>query len=213
MRETNPFSSGKLKYFEKFNKLFYATGGYDDYLKRFKSQGLDYAERLIKAIKAKKSWRFLDIGCGMGGIVLALRKMGYKAWGTEVSPFCLQNSPAKKWIKLGEICSLPFPNNSFDVVLTIDVLCYLDKNEIKMAVNEFSRINTKFLYLETISKNSPNSKQKINPDSLRKDKFLLNEKELISLLRKKDFQPLSILFNPAEKKDFNYLFLKIAPFT
>lgn len=196
-------------YFKNFDKNYYTTGGYDDYLERFEKQGMNYAQRLIKIIKPEKSWNFLDVGCGMGGIVLALRKLGFKAWGTEVSQFCLKNSPARKWIKFGEITDLSFKDKSFDVTLTVDVFCYLNKREQKKAIEELARVTKKFLFIETICKGSPNSSQKLNPDPLRKDKSLLKERELIQLLKKKNFRPLSPLFKPEEKVDFNKIFQKL----
>ena len=206
----------KLAYFKNFNKLYYTTDGYDDYLERFEKQGFDYAERLISEIKPRKFWRFLDIGCGMGGIILALRKLGYQAWGTEVSQFCLKNSPARKWMKFGNICSLPFPDKSFEVVIAIDVLYYLNKKELKEAIKELSRITRRFLYVEIICKDSPNAIQKINPDPLRKDESLFKKEGLISLFKKEGFLPLGKLFKPGEKLilrpfekvDLNYVFKK-----
>lgn len=214
-----PFLNMKNKpeFLKNFNKTYYTTDAYDDYLERFEKQGLDYAERLEKILKPKKFWKFLDVGCGMGGIVLALRKLGYEALGTEVSSFCLKNSPAKKWIKFGNICSLPFTNKFFEVVITIDALCYLNKKELKKAIKELSRITRRFLYVETICKDSPNANQKLNPDPLRKRGVLLTEKELISIFEKENFQLLGKLFKPEEKLilspnekiDFNYVFKKI----
>jgi len=200
--------NNKTIYFRNFDKTYYATGGYDDYLQRFQKQGLDYALRLVKILKPRKSWRFLDVGCGMGGIVLALRKLGFRAWGTEVSPFCLQNSPAKQLIKFGEIRNLCFSDNYFEVLLTIDVFCYLNKRETRLAIKELLRITKRFLYIETICKGSPNSSQKINPDLLRRDRSLLTRKEIIHLLKKEGFHLLGPLFNPEEKIDFNNVFVK-----
>jgi len=198
----------KPNFFEKFDEAYYTSDGYDDYLERFEREGLNSARRLIKKLKPKKTWRFLDVGCGMGGIVSALRKLGYKTWGTEVSKFCLENSPAKKWMRFGNICHLPFKKNYFDVVSTIDALCYLNKKEIKKAIEELARVTKRFLFLETICKGSSNSSQKKNPDSLRKDNYLLNQREIIRLLEKGNFCPLTFLFSPTEKVDFNFLFVK-----
>lgn len=207
----------KVNYFRKFNKTYYTTDGYDDYLERFKRQGFDYAKRLIKILKPEKSWKFLDVGCGMGGIVLALRKLGFKTWGIEVSPFCFENSPARKWIKFGEISNLPFKDSSFEVTLSIDVLCYLDKKEAKQAIKELARVTKGFLFIETICKGSPNSSQEINPDPLRKDNSLLTSKEIFHLLEKEHFHLYSSLFSPREKVvlspiekvDFNNAFKKV----
>ena len=206
----------RFNYFEKFDKTYFTTGGYDDYLERFEEQGKDYALRLIKKIKPEKSWKFLDVGCGMGGIVLALRKLGFEARGIEPSQFCLENSPAKKWLKFGDILNLPFKNQAFDVTITIDVLCYLTKKEAKKAIKELSRVTKRFLFIETICQGSPNADQKINPDPLRKDKSLLKEKEIIDLLEKENFYLFCPLFgpdeklvlSPSEKIDFNNIFVK-----
>ncbi|MBC7073850.1 class I SAM-dependent methyltransferase [Candidatus Parcubacteria bacterium] len=161
-----------------FDKRYYSSGWYTAYLKNYKKEGLIYAKRLISILKPKKSWKFLDVGCGMGGIVLALRKMGYEAFGTEISPFCLQNSPAKKWIFCCDILKLPFEKESFEVVLSIDVLEYLKKNLAKLAIKKLAKITKIFLYLETITKFSPNASQKLNPDSKR-EKSLLTAGEII----------------------------------
>lgn len=206
----------KLAYFEKFDRTYYTTDGYDDYLERFQKQGLDYVLRLVKLLKPDKSWKFLDVGCGMGGIVLALRKLGYRTWGTEVSPFCLKNSPAKPWMKFGEISNLPFKDNFFEVTLSIDVFCYLNKKEARQAIKELTRITKKFLFIETVCKGSPNSSQKINPDPLRKDKSLLSPRVIIYFLKKESFSLLGPLFSPeervvlspVEKRDFNNVFVR-----
>jgi len=198
----------KLEYFKKFDKEYFSTGGYDDYLERFEAQGLDYAQRLIKTLKPKKSWKFLDVGCGMGGIVLALRKFGFEAWGIEPSQFCLKISPAKKWLKFGDILNLSFKDLSFDATLTIDVLCYLTKNGAKKAIKELSRVIKRFLYLETICQGSPNANQKINPDPLRKDRSLLKEKEIINLLEKENFYLFSSLFSSISARKMDGSFSK-----
>ncbi|MGB6838661.1 MAG: class I SAM-dependent methyltransferase, partial [Microgenomates group bacterium] len=123
-------SSNKAPYFDKFDNNYYTTGGYDDYLTRFEKEGQDIVQKLIKVIAPDPDWCFLDVGCGMGGIILALRNLGFKARGTEVSAYCLEFSPVKKWIKKGNVCKIPYEDASFNVVLCIDVLCYLNKKEV-----------------------------------------------------------------------------------
>jgi ubiquinone/menaquinone biosynthesis C-methylase UbiE len=198
----------KVSFYRHFNKEFFTTDAYDDYLQRFEKQGLGYALRLKKFLNPKKDWKFLDIGCGMGGIVLALRKMGFRAFGTEISPFCFKESPVRQWMEFGDMVNLPFKDNSFNVSICIDVTYYLTKKELKKAIKDLSRITKKYIYIETISRGAKNSKQKINPDPLRKGKSLLTSQQLISLLKKEKFYPLSPLFNKKEKKDFNLVFEK-----
>lgn len=202
MRKTKSF------WFKNFNKLFYTTGAYDGYLQRFDQEGKNYALRIVDKIKPPHSWKFLDVGCGMGGIVLGLRKLGYQAWGTEVSPYCLRYSPAKKWIKFADISYLPFHNGLFEIVLCIDVLYYLTKKESEKAIKELIRVAKGYIYLDTICKGSPNSLQTFNPDPLRKNESLLTAQELKNIFAANQAFFLGSLFERKEKTDFNGIFKK-----
>jgi SAM-dependent methyltransferase len=190
-----------------FGKRYFSSGFYFNYLKEYKRVGKIYAKRLVKILTPKKTWRFLDVGCGMGGIVLALRRMGFEAFGTEVSEFCLKNSPAKKWMVKASCLNLPFKKESFEVVISIDVLEYLKPKECQKAIKELSRISKIFLYLESISKFSPNASQRLNPDSKR-EKNLLTTGEVIRLVEKEGFFTLGRIFEIEKNFEFNCLFLK-----
>lgn len=204
MRKNND----KTSVFNDFNKAYYTTGGYDDYLRRFKREGQDYALKLLGVVEPDSNWRFLDVGCGMGGLVLALRELGFEAWGTEVSPFCLKFSPVKKWMQFGNICNLPFPSNSFEVVTCIDVFCYLNREEIMKAIEELVRAAKHYLYVESICKDSPNNNQKLNPDSLRKDEDLLKANEIKTVFERNNTLFLEPLYRKEELEDFSGVFVK-----
>jgi len=192
---------------KNFDKRFFTSGWYLNYLKNYKKKGLIYAKRLIEILEPKRSWKFLDVGCGMGGLVLGLRKLNYKAFGTEISDFCFKNSPAKKWMIRAEILNLPFKKEEFEVVTCIDVFEYLKKKEVERAIKNLSKITKIFLYLEAITKFSPNASQKLNPDSKR-EKNLLTAGEIIRLAEKNGMIFLGRIFSLKEEFDFNCLFLK-----
>ncbi len=194
-----------------FNQVYYSTDGYDDYLTNYIKQGEQITQKLLNNLELKPTAKILDVGCGMGGTVMAFRKRGLNAIGTEISKYCLKNSPVKRHLHRAGVISLPFKNNQFDLVICQDVLCYLNPKQIFQAIKELSGITNHYLYLEVITKHSPNAKQSINPDKLRKSENLLTKKQWLKILTQENLQPIKKLFKDEENPDFNYLFKKIKP--
>lgn len=89
----------------------------------------------------------LDVGCGTGRLVYYLRKLGIEAYGVEISSAALQLVPKeiKPYVKYGDILNLPYPRNSFDLVLTFDVLEHLERAKLKKAVQETIRVSKKYV--------------------------------------------------------------------
>lgn len=193
--------------YSKFDKEYYTSDSYDDYFARFEEDGRDLVARLVKLIDPDPGWRFLDVGCGMGGIILSLRELGYEAWGTEVSDYCLKNSPSRNWMKFGSVDNIDYDNESFDVVICADVLCYLNRHEVVRAAKELTRVTKHYLYVESICLNSPNSSQEENPDSLRNNNNLLESGELKKIFGVNTVF-LETLYSKEETKDFNGVFVK-----
>lgn len=85
--------------------------------------------------------RLLDVGCGTGHHVRALRNRGYDAAGVDASEGMLAhartNNPGAT-IEQADVDRLPFPDASFDYVLCIEVLRYLAHTE--SAVREMARV-------------------------------------------------------------------------
>lgn len=85
----------------------------------------------------------LDVGCGTGEQLLLAQSMGLVVHGLEpaqgMREIAQRNVPDAE-IKDGVTTSLPFPENSFDAVIQIEVLRYLDRNEIHQAMTEVKRV-------------------------------------------------------------------------
>jgi SAM-dependent methyltransferase len=89
----------------------------------------------------------LDAGCGSGKYSIPLSMRGFDVIGVDVSRGALEM--AAKGSKLREleikflaadICHLPFPARSFDVIWCYGVLHHLLLAERKLAINEFRRL-------------------------------------------------------------------------
>ncbi|MFA9289044.1 MAG: UMP kinase [Weeksellaceae bacterium] len=89
----------------------------------------------------------LDVGCGTGHLVRALRKFGIEAHGVEISEHALEmaDPDVAPYLKLGDITKLPYKIDQFDLVVTFDVLEHVDRAKIKKAINETIRVSRKYV--------------------------------------------------------------------
>lgn len=89
----------------------------------------------------------LDVGCGTGYLVKWLRFLGVDAYGVEVSQAALNlaKDSVRPYLKKGDILKLPYENKEFDLVLTFDVLEYLEKSKIAKAIDETVRVSKKYI--------------------------------------------------------------------
>jgi uridylate kinase len=89
----------------------------------------------------------LDVGCGTGGLVKALRKFGIDAYGVEISDQALElaDNSIKPFLKKGDITKLPYDDDQFDLVVSFDVMEHMERSKIKKAVNETIRVSHKYI--------------------------------------------------------------------
>lgn len=105
---------------------------------------LPYKWPVLKNLFPDKAARFLDFGCGKGIITEKIRQLRpkYVIHGVDISPKAL--TIAKKRIKNGKFKlvnqsqHIPYPANSFDIVLASDVLEHIYDTET--AFGELARV-------------------------------------------------------------------------
>ena len=85
--------------------------------------------------------RVLDVGCGTGHHMAALRQRGFEVAGVDGSADMLEqaraNNPGVE-IHLSDVEKIPFPDASFDFVLCVEVLRYLP--QISPCLHEMARV-------------------------------------------------------------------------
>ena len=96
---------------------------------------------LIKKAGLTKKSKVLDVGCGVGNLVLTLRKLKIKAYGFEPSIAAKKYSVAPKFCFYGKYKKLPFADRKFDLVFTNEVLEHISEDNISILMKEMHRIS------------------------------------------------------------------------
>jgi ubiquinone/menaquinone biosynthesis C-methylase UbiE len=133
---------------KKYDIVFKDEG----YRSRAASQGLMYVASLCTDYKFHT---VLDVGCGPGWSVLELLVRGKKAQGLEPCKYLFSQElrvPAGLGIvKEGEVTSIPFPADSFDMVFCTDVLEHIKEEEVDKALYELIRVSKKYVFCSICS--------------------------------------------------------------
>ncbi|MFH0922596.1 MAG: class I SAM-dependent methyltransferase, partial [Candidatus Micrarchaeota archaeon] len=83
----------------------------------------------------------LDAGCGSGFSLEILREIGYSCAGFDVSPAMVSLAKKKGFVaKVGDLRKIPFPKASFDAIVSISALQWIDLNEASVVASEFRRV-------------------------------------------------------------------------
>ncbi|MGH9353853.1 MAG: class I SAM-dependent methyltransferase [Terriglobia bacterium] len=91
--------------------------------------------------KAPPGAKVLDVGCGAGQLVGELMRRGYEAWGVDVSEAMVGYAREHYQIdrfRAADIENLPFPDGTFDAVMCLGVMEYLNQDEA--ALREMRRV-------------------------------------------------------------------------
>ena len=116
--------------------------GYGGY--RYDGRWVPIAEEIVRHFGLKSGDRVLDIGCGKGFLVKDLMKVcpGLEAFGLDISEYAVMNCEPEVIgrVHQGNATHLPFPDNSFDAVLSINTVHNIDRANCILAVQEMSRI-------------------------------------------------------------------------
>lgn len=93
----------------------------------------------------------LDAGCGPGALMALLDELGVEAHGVDVSPTIhdFAEPTVKDRITVAGIDDMPFDDNSFELVVSREVLEHIPVRDYLKVVTEFCRVSSKYVYVTT----------------------------------------------------------------
>lgn len=119
------------------------THGYGGY--RYDGRWIPVAKDIINHFQLKPGERVLDIGCAKGFLVKDLMAVcpGLEVFGLDISEYALKHCEPEVVgrLHLGNAKSLPFPDNTFDCVISINTIHNLTREEVIVALKEIERVS------------------------------------------------------------------------
>jgi ubiquinone/menaquinone biosynthesis C-methylase UbiE len=125
------------------------TTGYGGY--RYDGRWRVVADALAKHYGLRSGDRVLDVGCGKGFLLHDLTESvpGIEIVGIDISEYALENAKeeVRPFLQRSSASKLSFPDDSFDLVISITTLHNLYCYDLHSALQEIERVNRGKSYL------------------------------------------------------------------
>ena len=185
----------------RFDKEFFdgdRKNGYGGYYYNSKFW-TEVVKDLNNFYKLKNGSKILDIGCGKGFMLFDFMKLNpnFVLEGIDISDYAITNAvpEVKKFLKIGDAKSLPYDDNSFDLVISINTTHNLEINQCKKALSEMERVSRKDKYLIVDAYSNEIEKDRIFAWNLTA-KTILSTNEWISLFEEAGYTGHYYWFEP-----------------
>jgi len=148
-----------IEFFDSDRK--YGYGGFS-YNKKFWSPVVPTFQ---KYWGLKLSNSVLDVGCAKGFMIYDFLQQipGLKIRGIDISNYAIENAKqeVKERVSVANANNLPFENDTFDYVISINTIHNLELNECKKALREIQRVSRISSFITVDAYTNESEKQKM----------------------------------------------------
>jgi ubiquinone/menaquinone biosynthesis C-methylase UbiE len=135
--------------------------GYGGY--RYDGRWIPIAEDFVRHFKLKAGDRVLDVGCAKGFLVKDLMKVcpGLEVFGLDISEYALMHCEPEVVgrLHLGSGDKLPFPDNSFSAVISLNTIHNFERHHAIRAVREIERLAPGRGFIQVDSYRTPEQRE------------------------------------------------------
>ena len=129
----------------RFDKDFFdgdRINGYGGY--KYDGRWKAVVKRMQEVYGINEKSSVLDLGCGKGFLLHDLKEMvpGISVAGLDISKYAIENGmdSVKPFMVLGSADELPYADNTFDMVLSLDTIHNLPLEKCEKALQEIMRV-------------------------------------------------------------------------
>ena len=109
------------------------------------------AKLMAETYGLKAGDKVLDVGCGKGFLMFDFTKVvaGIDIYGLDISEYAIANGKeeVQSRMQVGNATKLPFEDNSFDFVYSLNALHNLHTYDLDLALREIERVGKKNKYI------------------------------------------------------------------
>ena len=135
--------------------------GYGGY--RYDGRWISVARDMVKHFGLKAGDRVLDVGCAKGFLVKDLMTVcpGLEVFGLDISEYALMHCEPEVVgrLHLGSGLKLPFPDGSFDAVISLNTIHNFTRDDAIVAVREIERLAPGKGFIQVDSYHTPEQKE------------------------------------------------------
>tara|TARA_Y100001936_G_C15966227_1_gene608474 strand:- start:363 stop:1019 length:657 start_codon:yes stop_codon:yes gene_type:complete len=185
----------------KFDKDFFdgerrfGYGGYTYNNKYWTTVVKDF----FKYYKLKEDAKILDVGCGKGFMLYDFKvnypKLNLK--GIDISKYAISNAidKIKENLLVASCAEIPFPDNYFDLVISINTIHNLNIEGCAKSLKEICRVSNKYKFIVVDAYSNKNEKKRMFSWNLTA-KTIMHKTEWVEFFKKNNYDGDYYWFTP-----------------